>query len=440
MVAIIKTGHSIRRIFNYNENKVLENVAVMIGAENYPLDTENLNQKIKLSILERQLALNTNVSRNSVHISLNFDPSENNFEKEKLIAIANQYMRGIGFAEQPYLVYQHNDAGHPHIHIVSIKVKADGKRIDMNNIGRNQSETTRKAIEKEFNLVRAEDQKKQQYAVKPISPEAVHYGKVQSKRAVQNVLDFVIGNYRYTSLPELNAILRQFNVQAERGTEDSRTFQRNGLLYRIIDSYHNPIGVPFKASSFYNKPTLQYLANRYAKNDKERLPFKQRVKNAIDLSLRDRKISLQELSSVLQKQGIIICQRLSNEGQLYGITYVDHTTKCVFNGSILGKAYSAKGLQERCLVQKISEKDLLTLPSHPTQKETGLPLLQAADAAIAEVTKATPKFDAATMNESFEKNILESLLQPSSVADYVPGQFKKNKKKRKRKSKPNNNQ
>ena len=30
------------------------------------------------------------------------------------------------------------------------------------------------------------------------------------------------------------------------------------------------------------------------------------------------------------------------------MTYVDHTTKCVFNGSDLGKQYSAKAILERC--------------------------------------------------------------------------------------------
>lgn len=436
MVAIIKTGHSIHRIFNYNENKVLEGAATFIGAENYPLDAVNLSLNTKLSILERQLALNANVSRNSVHISLNFDQSESGLKVERLMEIAHRYMKDIGFGTQPYLVYQHHDAGHPHIHIVSIKVKADGKRIDMNNIGRNQSETARKAIEKGFNLVRAEDKKKRQYAMQAISPEIVHYGKVQSKRAIQNVLDFVIGHYRYASLPELNAVLRLFNVQAERGTEDSRTFQRNGLLYRIIDKQQNPVGVPIKASSFYSRPTLQNLANRYADNDKKRQPFKQRLKNVIDLELKDRKISLQGLSNDLQKQGIILSQRRSSEGQLYGITYIDHTTKCVFNGSILGKAYSAKGLLERCLPQNISGKDLLVPPLHPPQTETGLHLPQAAVAAIAGVAKEATKFETTIMNDGFAKEILENLLQPEQTADHVPRQFKK---KRRRRNKPDSN-
>ncbi|MBU7569982.1 MAG: relaxase, partial [Flavobacterium sp.] len=295
----------------------------------------------------------------------------------------------------------------------------------------------RKALEKEFNLVRAEDQKRHQYTVQPIGAEVVHYGKVQSKRAIQNVLDFVIGNYRYASLPELNAILRQFNVQAERGSEDSRTFQRNGLLYRIIDSNQNPVGVPLKASSFYSKPTLQSLANRYAENDRTRQQFKQRIRNAIDLLLKDKKISLRELSTALQKQGIIVCPRRSGEGQLYGITYIDHTTKCVFNGSVLGKSYSAKGLQERCLNQGISEKDLLASPLHPTKEGTGLQL-QAAT--IAGVPTAVPKTDAGTTNESLDKGILDSLLQPENASDHVPRQLKRNKKRRKRRNNPNSNQ
>jgi len=60
------------------------------------------------------------------------------------------YMEKIGFCEQPYLIYRHYDAGHPHIHIVSINIRRDGSRISLHNIGRNQSEKARKEIENEF--------------------------------------------------------------------------------------------------------------------------------------------------------------------------------------------------------------------------------------------------------------------------------------------------
>lgn len=433
MVAVIKTGHSINRILTYNENKVKEGVALCIGAQNYPLDVEQMTFGTKLSVFERQLSLNANVSRNSVHISLNFDPSEIAMEQDKLMEIATRYMDGIGFSNQPYLVYKHNDAGHPHIHIVSIKVGPDGKRIDMNNIGRNQSETARKAIEKEFNLVRAENHKQQQYNLQSINATVVNYGRVQSKRSVQNVLDFVIANYRFASLPELNAVLLQYNVLAERGSEDSRTFQRNGLLYRIVDGQKNPIGVPMKASSFYSKPTLGNLSLKYAENERLRQPHKRRIKNAIDLLLKDKRLSIEELSTALQKRGIILCLRQNEKGQIYGITYVDHTTRCVFNGSALGKAYSAKGLLERCHPQVFLEQDQL---GHPAQKMTGL---QTQSKYPATETKALSSSMLQATQPSNGNEIMKVLFEPLTAPDYIPGQLKRNKKRKKRRNRPNNN-
>ncbi|MEP7319087.1 MAG: relaxase/mobilization nuclease domain-containing protein, partial [Panacibacter sp.] len=170
---------------NYNENKVKEGVAECISAANYPKDADKLSLKNKLNRLLHQAALNTNVSRNSVHVSLNFDPSEN-YAQEKLEAIANTYMERIGFGNQPYLVYQHHDTGHPHIHIVSIKVREDGSRIDTQNIGKNQSEKARKEIEKEFGLVKAEDGKRlKAYLPKAMNIEKMRYGKSETKEVFQ---------------------------------------------------------------------------------------------------------------------------------------------------------------------------------------------------------------------------------------------------------------
>ncbi len=87
----------------------------------------------------------------------------------------------------------------------------------MNNIGRNQSEQARKLIEEKFGLVSAEAQKKQEkYKLKPVSATKVSYGKSQTKTAVQNVLETVLNQYRFTSLAELNAVLEQYRVRAER--------------------------------------------------------------------------------------------------------------------------------------------------------------------------------------------------------------------------------
>lgn len=38
-----------------------------------------------------------------------------------------------------------------------------------------------------------------------------------------------------------------------RGSEESRVFKNNRLLYRILDKDLKPVGVPIKASDFYSK-------------------------------------------------------------------------------------------------------------------------------------------------------------------------------------------
>ncbi|MDR6845608.1 relaxase/mobilization nuclease domain-containing protein [Flavobacterium granuli] len=410
MVAIIKTGHSIRSIFNYNENKVSNSIAQCIAEGNYPMDLDQMSSVFKLNFLQKQLELNENVTRNSVHISLNFDPSETGLSKEKLTEIAKLYMTKIGFGSQPYLVYQHHDAGHPHIHIVSIKVKADGKRIDMQNIGKNQSETARKEIEKLFGLVRAEaGQKKNNTELLPITIGKIQYGQIQSKKAIANVLGKVLFTYAFASLPELNAVLRQYNVYADRGSENSRIFKTNGLVYRILDSQGKPIGVPIKASDFYFKPTLKFLEEKFKANKVKSPTHAKRIKNAIDLAFLNKKTTLAELTKDLEKQGIHIVLRSNDQGILYGITYVDHTTKSVFNGSALGKEYSAKAIQERCETVKSYSPKILS------EKKQDLPI----------------------SNNALAK-LIDELLQIEYVGNYLPNQLKKRRKKRKRKGQSDN--
>ena len=358
MVAVIKTGHSILRLLNYNENKVKEGLAVFLDAVNYPIDPARLSFQQKLNRLAKQAALNENVTRNSVHISLNFDPSEK-FSEERLRELADAYMKGIGFDDLPYLVYQHFDAGHPHIHIVSVKVRADGSRVNTQNIGRNQSEKVRKELELKYGLLRAEDSKQREaFRLKPVNAQKVQYGRTETKRAIGNVLETVLSQYKYASLPELNAVLKQFNVMADRGSEDSRIFQHLGLVYRVLDAQGNKVGVPIKASDFYNQPGLKFLEQKFASNEAARQQHKARLKNAIDLALLRSALSLPELIAVLKKEGIDTVVRQNEDGVMYGITFVDHQTKCVFNGSALGKTYSAKAILERCTVQGANEEKI----------------------------------------------------------------------------------
>ncbi len=412
MVAVIKYGKSLARIFNYNENKVKSGVAKCLLASNYPMDLENLTITHKLNRLLNQAKLNDNLKNNSMHISLNFAKDED-IEEDKLQAIAVEYMEAIGFGEQPFLVYKHDDASHPHIHIVSTIVRSDGSRIDIHNIGRNKSEPARIAIEKKYNLLEASRQHKKENTIKPIDLIGEGVTKLETKYAIAKVLNAVLTTYNYTSIPELNAVLKNYNVIADRGKESSRVYQKNGLYYRLLDADGNKVSTPIKASLFYQNPGLKFLEKRFLENEKSRKVYRNVLKNKIESVLNSGISSIDELKEKLEQQEVQLVCRTNPEGMIYGLTYIDHESKYVFNGSKLGKAYSAKAIQERFEMdtkQSFKETKNTTLkPYHNSYNESFQP------------------------SNNFQNTFLEVLLQAENSYEPLPYQLKKSRKKKRRK-------
>ena len=322
-------------------------IAQCLYAANYLNEAKDMNFYQKMNGFQRLNCLNERATTKTLHVSLNFDPSEKLSDK-KLNEIASMYMERIGFGEQPFLVYKHQDAGHPHIHIVSTTIKEDGSRINTHNIGINQSEKARKEIEQQYGLIKAERQQQlMKPGIKPVDPEKAIYGKSETKRSISNVVGVVFNQYKFTSLPEFNAALKQFNVVADRGKEEGRIYKNRGLVYRILDSNGNKVGVPIKASSIGCKPILNNLEKKFAANEITRESLKQRTKNSIDECFLLSPGSMKDLVSSLEQKQIFTVLRQNTEGRLYGITFVDNQTKCVFNGSDLGKGYSARALQNK---------------------------------------------------------------------------------------------
>jgi len=347
MVAKITIPKSIDAALNYNEKKVQKGIAQCLYAANYLNEAKNMNFYQKMDGFEKHNRLNKMAATKTLHVSLNFDPSEK-LSNSRLMQVANVYMEKIGFGEQPFLVYKHEDAGHPHIHIVSTTIKEDGSRINTHNIGRNQSEKARKEIEQMYGLVKAErHQQLMKPAIKPIDVVKAVYGKHETKRSISNVVGALFSQYRFTSLPEFNAALKQFNVIADRGKEEGRIYKNRGLVFRILDADGNRVGVPIKASSIGCRPTLDNLDKKFVLNELGREPLKQRTKNAIDECLQSVPDSMKNLVADLEQKQIYTVLRKNAEGRLYGITFADNQNKCVFNGSDLGKGYSAVALQSR---------------------------------------------------------------------------------------------
>lgn len=347
MVARVIPGKNIRGVLSYNENKVKEGVAQCIDAVGFGCQPEELSFSNKLIRFTDLTARNKIAKTTAIHISLNFHPDES-LSEQTLKEIAAAYMEKIGFGDQPYLVYRHSDAAHDHIHIATVNIRSNGNRIDIHDIGRNESSQARKEIEEEFGLIKAEEREQKATAgLKPADLTKAEYGKRPTKNEISNIVRTVAKFYRYGDFKEYGAILKEFNVLANRGEPGTKMYETGGLVYQLLDNKSGKaVGVPIKSSSIYEKPTLKKIEERYEKNKEIRKNYRQRIKRTIDKALAGAS-DKQSFIALLKGENIIADFKTNDEGFIYGITFIDKTTCCFFNGSDIAKGYGAKYILDR---------------------------------------------------------------------------------------------
>jgi len=370
---------------------------------------QELSFEEKLHFFQRLTSLNQRVVTNTVHLSLNFDKSDC-LNKEKLVQISKSYMQKIGFGDQPYLVYQHRDSGHPHLHIVTTNIQKNGKRIRLHNLGRVQSEKARQEIECEWGLTQAKGHRFMQAETLSYAQKLV-YGESGTKQAIAAVLQAVYPHYRYTTLQEYNAVLRLYNVAVEQGSATSRMHQ--GLVYRVVDAHGQKIGTPIKASAFELRPTLKNLEARYQENEALRQGARMRLENKIHQALVHPSFRLEAFQNTLAREGIhtVIAPTQKNPSQ--GITYVDHTTKSVFHESALDTRYQSQALLQRYSLSISKEPSVSAGEGEKMQQQ------------ITKQQRLTP-------GHATDSGLLQTLLTPVSTQDSEPYALKQASRKRKR--------
>lgn len=357
MLARPRAVKSIGQIMRYNEQKVTGEKAELLLAENFIKDLSELSHNDKLERFNQRISLNGLSDFKAVHISINFSTGDE-IMNDQMRQIARRYMEKIGFDVQPYLVYRHYDSGHPHLHIVTTNIRADGGQITISNSDVHNSIQLIKEFEIEYSL-------KKRKAIDPADEEKyevrqaqrVVHGQHPLKRSISDVLNTVIDHYKYTNLVELNAILRLYNVKADRGKETSQVYQNRGLLYHAIDERGVQVGKSIKASDFLLKPTLANLEERFTLNQSLQNENQQRVMTAIDWALAGEQGGWSRLRKALEDARIAMVVQADGKGGREGVFFVDHATKCVFAGETLGSLYLLEAIRNRCGQESASQEE-----------------------------------------------------------------------------------
>src|ERR1700744_4027483 len=114
---------------NYNTGKMDGNKGELMKLENFGA-LQALSQ-VKPQDLKNYLkavsALNKSVKKPQLHVAISCAGHE--YSKEQLTEIAGQWLEGMGYGKQPYLIIFHKDTQNNHVHLVSTRVGLDGKKI-----------------------------------------------------------------------------------------------------------------------------------------------------------------------------------------------------------------------------------------------------------------------------------------------------------------------
>lgn len=291
---------------------------------------------------EPYLAANRNTEKHTLHISLNPDPNDE-VSDERFIQLAQDYMQEMGYGEQPFVVFKHTDIDRTHIHIVSVCVDEDGKKIS-DRFERRRSTEVCRALEKKYGLLPAIDRdvnnKKTLF-----TPIDYQIGDVKSQ--IASVIRHLPKYYRFRKLGEYNALLSLFNITAEKVEELGGKMQK-GLLYFALNTESEKVGHPFKASLFGKNAGLESLELYFEKcrvalkDDGSKSKLISSISNAMRSTTNE-----EDFKSYLKNQGINTVVRRNKSGLMYGITFIDHHSKTVWNGSSLGKMFSSNSFSER---------------------------------------------------------------------------------------------
>ncbi len=342
MIAKISSGSSIFGALAYNQMKVDEHHAKVL-LSNRMIEPRDGNYTIGVCMrsFESYLAANQKTEKPILHISLNPDPNDV-LTDNQLSKIAQEYMEKLGYGNQPFIVYKHEDIDRHHLHIVSVRVDENGKKLDHNFENRKSMEICR-LLEQKFNLVPADKKKRQVDS----SVKKIQYGEENLKSQIANVIRPLVKTYCFQSMGEYKALLSLYNITLEeiKGVSGEKLF--NGLVYSATNDKGERIGKPFKSSLFGKSVGSDALQQRMLQSGEiiKEKQLKERTKSILTKAMKTL-LSRAEFEKQLDASGINIVFRQNDTCRIYGVTFIDHQNQCVLNGSRLGKEFSANVFNE----------------------------------------------------------------------------------------------
>ena len=334
MIAKISSPSRLAAALGYNFKKVEKHEASVLLVQGLFQDWNGRYSRAQvLADMLRTIPERCRTKKTVFHCSLNPHPDEK-LSDEALSRIAAEYMGALGYGAQPYIVFRHNDIPRAHIHIVSLRVDSEGRKIN-DRFERRRSKRITDALEAKFGLLPS--RKKEDVSAQP---SAVEIGTGDIKRQVAATVQYVLGRYAFQSVGEMNQLLTRFRVTAEEVKTERKGRPFDGIVYAATDADGHKICTPIKASEIGRQISYAALRRHFEQSKsvvRERAGAIRRAIADVMQTSPDRA----EFIDRMRGHGIETVTRINAAGRLYGITFIDDANGIAVNGSRLGKGFAA---------------------------------------------------------------------------------------------------
>ena len=336
MIAKISATENLGGALGYNFKKVEKGEAsILLTAELYQSKEGRYTMEEVFADMEALIPKNCRTKKTVFHCSLNPHPDEK-LSDETLMQIAREYMEALGYGNQPYIVFKHNDIAREHIHIVSLRVDSRGQKIN-DRFEKRRSKQITDALEKRFGLIPSS---------KVVDKAVEETPKIDTtqrniKEQVASALRMVLKHYKFCSLGELNAILSQYHLAVEEVKTEFRGKKYEGLVYVPTDDKGDKVSSPIHASDIGRGVGYTAVQNRMQKSKQAIKPLISIIRYRVLQTMRTSPKTEEELRQRLEEQSLRVFIRKNESGRIYGITFIDDEQGVALNGSRLGKGYTA---------------------------------------------------------------------------------------------------
>lgn len=336
MVAKISIGSSLYGAISYNGEKINEAKGRILGSNKVVIPPDgHVDVARMVEDFKSFMPKMGRTKKPVLHISLNPHPDDRLTDQDFEI-LAREYLDKLGFGEQPWVMYKHEDIDRHHIHIVTVNVNEQGKRLNQAFLFRRSKKITSE-LEEKYNLHKAQRER-----VSPDTPITKLDPAGDIKRQVANIVKLVGMRWQFQTLGEYNAILSLYNIRCEATDGKVNGREYHGLVYFATNDAGETIANPFKASRLGKFASRSAVENKF---ERSATSINLKPSRRIISSVINGSSGKDDFIAKLREKGIDILIRENNDGRIYGVTFIDHNTHTVLNGSRLGREFSANAFE-----------------------------------------------------------------------------------------------